>query len=304
MAIPDFKSCLLPVLLLAGDGQEHSIREAYEVIPEQLKLTDSERRQLLPSGKQTVIENRIGWAKTYLVKAGLLESPRRAVFRITNVGVQVLAEKPKQLDPSFLRKFPGFVEFFRGRQASADPEDAALDSSDETPQELLEIGYQQIRRDLADELLGHVRRAAPSFFERLVVELLVRMGYGGSLKDAGEAVGRSGDGGIDGIIKEDRLGLDAIYIQAKRFGDGNPVGAKDVRDFVGSLVGKKASKGVFITSSSFTKDAKHYIKTIGHNVILIDAEMLANLMIDFGVGVSTVSTYEVKKVDADYFVEE
>lgn len=302
MAIPDFKSCLLPVLLLAGDGQEHSIREAFEVIPEQLKLTDQERRQLLPSGKQAVIENRIGWAKTYLVKAGLLESTRRSVFRITDVGVQVLAKRPKQLDPSFLRQFPGFVEFFRGRQASTTVDTDLQDTSDATPQELLESGYQRIRTDLAEELLASVMRSTPAFFERLVVELLVQMGYGGSLRDAGQAIGRSGDGGIDGIIKEDKLGLDVIYVQAKRW--TNSVGSSEVRAFIGSLVGQNATKGVFITTSTFTRDASESVKGIAHKVILIDGAMLADLMIDYGVGVSTVTTYDVKKVDADYFLEE
>ena len=306
MAIPDYQTIMLPLLRLAEDKQEHSIREAYDSIANLFQLSEGERRQPLPSRQQPIIENRVGWARTYLAKAGLLESTRRAHFRITELGLEVLSQNPPGIDVQFLRQFPAFVEFTKirkdgdgGREPQAEEE--GTDSS-RTPQELLEYGYQRIRSDLAQELLSQVKQASPQFFERLVVELLLRMGYGGSRRDAGEAIGRSGDGGIDGIIKEDRLGLDVIYIQAKRW--EGVVGSKEVRNFVGSLVGQKANKGVFITTSGFSRDALDYVTTIGHKVILIDGETLAQLLIDSDVGVSGVISYEVKKIDTDYFAEE
>jgi restriction system protein len=294
---------MLPLLRFAADRSEHPIREAIDHISDLFNLTQEERRSLLPSGQQPVIDNRVGWSKTYLKKAGLLESPKRGHFKITDLGIEALNQNPTAIDDLFLEQFPAFVEFKKARKREGGEQlDEFPGGLSQTPQELLEAGYQRIRSELADEVLASVMQASPAFFEKLVVELLVQMGYGGSLKDAGEAVGRSGDGGIDGIIKEDQLGLDAIYIQAKRW--SNVVGAKEVRDFVGSLVGQKANKGVFIATSSFTRDARDYVTTIGHKVILIDGDMLARLMIDHGVGVSTVSTYAVKKVDADYFTEE
>lgn len=302
MTIPDYKASFLPLLRLASDEKEHPIREAYEAISDVFNLSAEERRTLLPSGKQAIIENRVGWAKTYLAKAGLLESTRRSYFKITNLGLQVLARNPAQIDPNYLKQFPSFLDFINQRNEGAEAAQALLGSSEQTPEELLESGYERIRSELMDDLLASVMQASPAFFERLVVDLLVRMGYGGSLRDAGEAVGRSGDGGIDGIIKEDKLGLDAIYVQAKRW--SNSVGSGEVRAFVGSLAGQKANKGVFITTSTFTRDATDFVKNVQQKVILIDGPMLADLMIDHGVGVSTVTTYDIKKVDADYFVEE
>jgi restriction system protein len=303
MGIPGFQEIMLPLLEFAQDGNEHSVREAYDYISDVFELTDAERNELLRSGQQPVIENRVGWARTYMTKAGLLESARRGHFRITEVGEQTLARSPARIDIAFLRMFPPFVEFIGKRGAGAGQRTPTEDEpASQTPQDLIELGYESIRGDLAEQLLATVRAASPGFFERLVIELLLRMGYGGSRLDAGEAIGRSGDGGIDGIIKEDRLGLDVIYIQAKRW--SNTVGAKEVRDFVGSLVGHSASKGVFITTSDYSADARNYIKTIGHKVILIDGERLAGLMIDHDVGVATVSTYDVKRLDADYFIED
>ncbi len=302
MPIPDYKQIMLPLLMFAADKDEHSRRETTDHLASLFNLSEKERGRPLPSRPQSLFGNRVDWALAYLKKAGLLEPTRRSFFRITELGSDVLRKNPTKIDREFLKQFPRFVEFVGQRKSGGEAEDEILGGSDQTPQELLESGYQSIRVELADELLTLTRQSTPGFFERMVVELLVHMGYGGSLKDAGEAVGRSGDGGIDGIIKEDKLGLDAIYIQAKRW--SNVVGAKEVRDFVGSLVGQKANKGVFITTSSFTRDAEEYVKTIGHKVILIDGEMLADLMIDHNVGVSTVSSCEVKKVDADYFTEE
>ena len=288
---------------MAEDEQEHSIREAIDGIADLFKLSEQERKELLPSGQQYIVDNRVGWARTYLKKAGLLESPRRSYFEITNLGRSVLKKNPSGINIKFLEQFPLFIEFRNTKKERGEHEEREVESSSsQTPQELLEYGYQKIRKDLAQELLSFVKQSSPRFFEKLVVELLLAMGYGGSRKDAGQAIGQSGDGGIDGIIKEDKLGLDVIYLQAKRW--EGVVGSKEIRNFVGSLVGQKANKGVFITTSGFTKDALEYVKTITHKVILIDGEMLTQLMTENDIGVSKVISYDVKKIDSDYFVEE
>lgn len=300
MPLPDFQSIMLPLLKFTSDKKEHSIREVIEYLANLFKLNEQERKEFLPSGQQYVFDNRVGWARTYLKKAGLLESTRRSFFRITDLGLDVLSKNPQEINVKFLEQFPQFVEFRNLRREKE--EERQEEGLEQTPQELLEYGYQKIKRDLSQELLNLVKQSSPRFFEKLVVDLLIRMGYGGSLKDAGKAIGQSGDGGIDRIIKEDKLGLDVIYIQAKRW--DNVVGSKEVRNFVGSLAGQHASKGVFITTSSFTKDALDYVKTIPHKVILIDGEMLAQLMIENDIGVTKVTSYDIKKIDSDYFEEE
>ncbi len=303
MTIPDYQTIMLPLLKIAGDKKEHSIREAIDHIGNLFKLSEQERKEVLPSGRSYIIDNRVGWARTYLKKAGLLEDTRRSYFRITDKGAEVLAKSPTEINIKFLQQFSEFNEFRKKKDEGEEEQEQVIqEETSQTPQELLEYGYQKIKRDLAQELIELVKKASPRFFEQLVVELLLKMGYGGSLKDAGKAIGQSGDGGIDGIIKEDKLGLDVIYIQAKRW--ENVVGSKEIRNFVGSLVGQKANKGVFITTSGYTKDALEYVKTITHKVILIDGEMLSQLMIENNVGVSGVINYEVKKIDSDYFVEE
>ena len=302
MTIPDYQTIMLPLLKFAGDKKEHSIREAIDSIADLFKLSDEQKKDVLPSGRSYIIDNRVGWARTYLKKAGLLEDTRRSYFKITDKGSEVLTQSPKEINVRFLQQFPQFMEFRKRKdEEETEQERVIQEEATQTPQELLEYGYQKIKRDLAQELIESVKKASPRFFEQLVVELLLKMGYGGSLKDAGKAIGQSGDGGIDGIIKEDKLGLDVIYIQAKRW--ENVVGSKEIRNFVGSLVGQKANKGVFITTSGFTKDALEYVKTITHKVILIDGDMLSQLMIENNVGVSAVINYEVKKIDSDYFVE-
>jgi len=301
MPIPDYQSIMLPLLKFAGDKKEHSIREAIEHIANIFNISEEERREVLPSGQQYIIDNRIGWARTYLKKAGLLESTKRSYFKITDLGLEVLQKNPKEINVRFLEQFPQFIEFRNLRKEKGE-EVKEEENLTQTPQELLEYGYQRIKKDLASELLNFVKKSSPRFFEKLVVDLLIKMGYGGSLKDAGEAIGQSGDGGIDGIIKEDKLGLDIIYIQAKRW--ENVFGSKEVRNFVGSLVGRHASKGIFITTSSFTRDALDYVKTIPQKVILIDGETLAHLMIENDVGVSKITSYDIKKIDSDYFEEE
>lgn len=304
MPIPDFQTVMLPLLTFTGDNKEHSLREAIEHLGHHFGLTAAERQELLPSGAQAIFDNRVGWAKTHLLKAGLVESPRRSIFNITKQGQQVLAQNPQQLGINFLRQFAGYAEFLK----PASDHDAAntapqpIDQSQATPEEILEGSYQNIRRTLAQELLQRIKTSPPAFFERLVVELLVKMGYGGSLKDAGKATRLTNDEGIDGIIKEDKLGLDVIYIQAKRW-ESQAVGRPDIQSFVGALDGQRANKGIFITTSRFADTAVEYVKTITKKVILVDGEQLANYMIDYGLGVSTFAVYELKKIDNDYFGE-
>lgn len=304
MAIPDYQTVMLPLLECLRDGKEHSLGEAVDAVSDHFRLSAEERQQLLPSGASTVIGNRVGWARTYLKKAGLLESPRRGFFRLTERGHDVVKGKPERVDVKFLERYPEFVAFRavrHDRPASNGSADADLDDN-ATPEEALEAAYQRVRATLEVEVLERVKTASPAFFERLVVELLVAMGYGGSLRDAGQAVGRSGDGGIDGIIKEDRLGLDALYIQAKRW--EAPVSRPEIQKFAGALQGHRARKGVFITTSSFTKDANEFVRMIDSKIVLIDGETLATLMIDHNVGVSAVRSYDLKRIDSDYFSED
>ncbi|MDJ1174672.1 restriction endonuclease [Roseofilum capinflatum] len=310
MAIPDFQAILLPLLKLAGDQKRHSMQEAIQYLANTFQLTNEERKELLPSGKQAVFDNRVGWARTYLKKAGLLESPARSFFQITNRGVDLLQTNPSKINTAFLKKYPEFRKFQMGnpsKDKSASDNDANLSisegegqgSNQQTPEEILEYSYQELRSALAQELLEKVKSCSPSFFERLVVELLVKMGYGGSIKEAGRAMGKTGDEGIDGMIKEDRLGLDRIYIQAKRWQDS--VGRPEIQKFVGALAGQGANKGIFITTSRFTEQAKTYSPKNDTKVVLIDGAELAEYMIDFDLGVSTVSEYKLKKIDTDYF---
>lgn len=303
MSIPDYQSIMLPLLEFAGDEREHTVREAIEVLAAQFGLTEQERKMLLPSGQQAIFDNRVGWARTYLKKAGLLESPRRGYFRITSRGVEVLRAKPPTIDVAFLEQFPEFVEFrSRRREAEVSPTELLEKIQEtQTPEEVLERAYQDLRRELARELLEYVKKCSPQFFEQMVIDLLVKMGYGGSREDAARAIGRTGDEGIDGVINEDRLGLDTLYIQAKRW-DG-VVGRPEVQRFAGALQGQRARKGILITTSRFSEEAREYAARIDSKIVLIDGERLAELMIDYGVGVSRVASYEIKKIDQDYFTE-
>jgi restriction system protein len=299
MAIPDYQSIMLPLLKLAGDRKEHSLREAIEALADEFKLTDEERKELLPSGRQATFDNRVGWARTYMKKAGLLESMKRGYFEITERGLDVLRQNPREIDNAFLRQFPEFIEF----QTPQDKKRIEQDVGDtQTPEEEIEAAYQGVRQELTTELLQTIKSCSPSFFEHLVVDLLVKMGYGGTRKDAGQAIGGSGDGGIDGIIKEDRLGLDIVYIQAKRW--DSPVGRPEIQKFAGALQGQRARKGIFITTSAFTQSAQDYVSRIDSKIVLIDGDTLAQLMIDYNIGVTTVTSYELKRVDTDYFTEE
>lgn len=307
MTIPDYQSLMLPLLQLAADGKEHALRDAVEAVSDRLQLTDAERAELLPSGTARVIASRIGWARTYLKQAGLLDSPRRGVLRITPAGQALLAQTPARIDNTMLDEYESFRAFrARGKpdnQAEAAGASTGPDvlSSEQTPEDAMAQAYERVRKQLETELLDQVKNSSPSFFERLVVDLLVAMGYGGSRLDAGRALGKSGDGGIDGIIKEDRLGLDVIYLQAKRW--EGVIGRPEIQKFAGALQGQRASKGVFITTSGYSKEAIDFAQAIASKIILIDGAMLSRLMVDFNVGVSRLGTYELKRIDTDYFDE-
>jgi restriction system protein len=303
MPIPDFQTLMLPFLQFASDGNEHAMSEARESLAEQFRLTTNERATRLPSGRQAVFDNRVAWAKVYLQRAGLLDSPRRGHFRISDRGREVLHDPPERITVRYLERFPEFVEFrsiAKGKKDTAEPGSPEADG--ETPEETLESAYLRLRSDIAAELLKRVKGCSPKFFEGLVVEVLLRMGYGGSRREAGEAIGRAGDEGIDGIINEDRLGLDVIYLQAKKW-EGT-VGRPEIQRFVGALHGKRAKKGIFITTGSFSSEAAQYVANIDPKVVLIDGQQLAELMIEFNVGVTQMDTYEVKRIDSDYFSEE
>ncbi|MAL95629.1 MAG: restriction endonuclease [Haliea sp.] len=299
MAIPDFQSIMRPLLEHLADGEVHRNRETNEALASHFQLTEDELAEMLPSGYARLFDNRIGWAKTHLKGAGLIESPGRAKYRITQRGLEALAQS-HAINVAYLKQFDDYKQFQSGSKTETTTESTA--STDElTPSEHMEFGYQKIRQELEEELIARIKAASPAFFERLVVELLVSMGYGGSRKDAGETLGRSGDGGIDGVIKEDRLGLDVIYLQAKRW-EGT-VGRPEIQKFAGALQGQRAKKGIFLTTSNFSKEAVEYAMFIDSRIVLVDGEKLAELMIDAGVGVSKVATYEVKRLDSDYFDE-
>jgi restriction system protein len=303
MAVPDFQSLMLPLLRISADGLEHSVAEARDTLAAEFKLSDTDREEPLPSGRQSKFANRVAWARSYLQQAGLLLAPRRGHFQISERGRGVLKAAPQRIDIKFLEQYPEFVEFRTPKPDLTQSQTPApvAETEPDTPEETLEAAHQKMSLGLASELLGRVKAASPSFFERLVVELLLRMGYGGSRRDAGQAIGRSGDEGIDGVISEDRLGLDVVYLQAKRW-DGT-VGRPEIQRFVGALHGKRAKKGVFITTGTFSSEAIAYVEHIDPKVVLIDGRRLAELMMDFDVGVNTVATYSVKRVDSDYFDE-
>ena len=300
MPIPDYQTLMLPLLRLTRDGEEHPFRESVDSLAAEFELTDDERAELLPSGTAHVFGSRVGWARSYLKQAGLLDAPKRGVFRITTEGKALLARNPARVDNNLLNQYESFRAFrARGKEADSTRVTLIELASTQTPEDAMAIAYQSVRKNLEAELLEQVKTSSPAFFERLVVDLVVAMGYGGSRQDAGRAIGRSGDGGIDGIIKEDRLGLDVIYLQAKRW--DNPVGRPEVQKFAGALQGQRASKGIFITTSNYSRDALEYVKVIATKIILIDGDMLTGLMVDHNVAVTRTGTYDLKKIDTDYF---
>jgi restriction system protein len=302
MAVPDFQQFMLPVLQVLGSGEVMKPRAVYCAAAKHFKLSEEEISELLPSGAQTKVVNRAGWALTYLKNAGLVDSPSRGLYQINEVGLGVLRSGPAHINLEFLRRFPKFIEFQKRSRSADDTESVAADKlrpSDLTPEEELERGYAKFRSSLQQELLDRVRTMPPDAFERLVVQLMLKLGYGGTFKEAGKAIGKSGDGGIDGIIKEDMLGLDVIYLQAKRWEAS--VGRPTLQQFAGSLMGKRARKGVIITTSEFTREAEEYAESIDQKISLIDGELLTDLMIDHGLGVSETKSYSIRKVDEDFF---
>ncbi|MBI2730035.1 MAG: restriction endonuclease [Sphingobacteriales bacterium] len=310
MMIPDYQQTMLPLLKFLSDGKPHTTAESVPVIAKHFNLTEEEQNQLLPNLKRTVINNRIHWARAHLKMAGLIENTAKWTIQITERGRQVLDENPSSINIRYLMdKFSDYNEKiksfrYKKKEESLNEEfpSEITENTIQTPEELLESGYIKIRETLEQELLSKLKSVHPSFFERIVVELLVKMGYGGSIQDAGKAIGKSGDEGIDGIIKEDKLGLDVIYVQAKRW-EGT-VGRPELQKFVGALAGQGAKKGIFITTSSFTKDAIDYAPKNETKIVLVDGEKLAQYMIDYNLGVSVQSTYEIKKIDLDSFDEE
>jgi restriction system protein len=304
MPVPDFQSFLKPLLDIAADGNEHSLREAREMISIVFNLSSEELAERLPSGIQTKFENRVAWAKSYFVQAKVLSSPRRGYFKITDRGLELLRRGHDRIDIKMLNQYPEFVEFHAPtKQEKNNTEEVVVEGGGTaTPEEILQQAYKSIRNELAGELLNRIKDNSPQFFENLVVDLMVAMGYGGSRSDAGQSIGQSGDEGVDGIIKEDRLGLDVIYIQAKRW-EGT-VGRPEIQKFVGALQGKRARKGVFITTGRFSDEAIQYVSYIDSRIILIDGKALANYMIDFNLGTAIAASYDIKRIDTDYFTEE
>lgn len=304
MPVPSYEDFMLPLLLLAADGEEHKITEAIDELADQFGVSDADRDIMLPSGTQTRLYNRVTWALTYLTKSLVLEKTGRGRFKIAQRGTEILKRKPKRIDNAFLAQFEEFRAFKNKRSKTrevtqADHAEMDIPEQTLTPLELVEGGYNELRETLADEVLERVRAMKPKKFEQLVVDVLVAMGYGGSQLDAAQVVGKSGDGGIDGVIKEDRLGLDMVYVQAKRY--ENDVGPSAIREFVGSLGEHKASKGVFITCGGFTSGAREAASKAHFRIVLIDGDQLADYMIDHGVAVTDYKTYVVKKLDSDYF---
>lgn len=302
--IPDYQSIMLPLLEFISDGKEYKMRNVTDELALRFGVTEEEQKELLPSGVAPIFYNRTAWAKTYLKKAGLIDSPKQGIVVISKRGLEVIKRKPSSINVKFLKQFSEFVEFQTTKRENETEIEASEEQSIQTPEESLETAYQKIRKSLASELINKVVELSPAFFEKLVVELLVKMGYGGSIKDAGKAMGKSGDEGIDGTIKEDKLGLDIIYIQAKRWKPGNVVGRPELQKFVGALAGQGAKKGIFITTSNFTKEAIEYTPRNETKIVLIDGQQLAQLMIDYNLGCTPQQTYEVKRLDSDYFDEE
>ncbi|MBP6739103.1 MAG: restriction endonuclease [Leptospiraceae bacterium] len=304
MAIPDFQSIMLPVLKFLGDKKDYQSKEIKDYICKEFKLTEEELNQKLPSSNSIpLISNRVAWAEAHMKMAGLIENPKRGTYRITKDGLAVLKNPPETINIKFLNTFDAYKqkrEDWKNKE-SDDSHDIQEENS-LTPDEMVEIGHKKIKNELSTELLLRVKETSPKFFENLVIELLIKMGYGGSLEERGSVVGKSGDEGIDGVIKEDKLGLDIIYIQAKKW-EGN-VGRPEIQKFVGALQGQRAKKGIFITTSSFNENAYEYVSKIDIKVVLINGEELANLMIDYNVGVALKRNYEIKKIDTDFFLEE
>jgi restriction system protein len=313
MPIPDYQSLMRPLLAFASDGREKNINDAINGIADQLNLTSEERTELLPSGKQPIFSNRVHWARTYLDKAGAIKRTRRSHFEITERGKHLLTENPTQINAQVLKQFPEFIAFQTPKSnagvvetdAFSTPDSIAVDFTDSsvTPEEAVQQAETQIFESLKGQLLNRIWELSPGFFERLVVDLIVAMGYGGTRANVVQRLGKSGDEGIDGVVNEDPLGLDVVYIQAKRYAADNTIGRERIQQFAGALVGQGASKGVFVTTSSFSRGAIEYALKVPQRIILIDGKELARLMVQYGVGVRIERTVELKRIDLDYFDE-
>jgi len=310
MTIPDYQDLMLPVLRYAAMGEQR-VPHVSEMIADDLGLSENEREELLPSGRQRILHNRVHWAKFYMSKAGLIDSPARGRFVASEAGKRLLETNPEKLNTQVLLQIPEFAEFYRssnkqntGSTSAETTQNEPVSSETATPEEQIESAYRSLNAALRADLLDRIRENSPAFFEKLIVDLLVAMGYGGSHKNAAEQLGRTGDGGIDGVINEDRLGLDRIYVQAKRYAEENTIGRPAVQGFVGSLVGFGATKGVFVTASSFSSGAINYVKNLPQRVILIDGTRLADLMIEHGVGTRAHRTIQIQRLDEDFFSED
>lgn len=300
MSIPSYQTLMLPLLRLVAERGSLNRADAIQLLANEFKLTDAERRELLPSGKISVIQSRAGWARTYLVKAGLLASSQRGVVVITDRGKKALSEGLQNIDGQYLKQYQEFRDFLSSSNKVGENE-PIVDAAQGTPEEVLDAAYSQLKNQVLSETIDKIKSCSSQFFENLVVDIVVRMGYGGSRSDAGRAVGQSGDEGIDGIINEDRLGLDVIYLQAKRW-EAN-VSRPEIQKFAGALQGKRAKKGIFITTSNFSSEAREYVKNVDAKIILIDGRQLVELMWECNVGLSPIASYEIKKLDLDYFSE-
>jgi restriction system protein len=300
MAIPGFDYFMLPILQKAEDGKEYYFRDVMEEIINETQLTEEERTKLLPSGSTLVVNSRIGWARTYLTKAGLIKKTKRGCFIISQDGIKLLKTKPKEISLKLLDQYNSFKSW--RIHNITDNEKVENINQDITPDELIENELQVIKKQLEDDLLEQLKQVSPSKFENIVVDLLVKMGYGGSKREAAQVVGKTGDGGIDGIIKEDKLGLDAVYIQAKRW--DSQVGRPEIQKFAGALLGQKAKKGVFLTTGTFSNDAFKYAENLDTKIVLIDGHYLTELLFEYNLGVNISKIYEIKKIDSDYFIEE
>ncbi|WP_272029947.1 restriction endonuclease [Oceanobacillus kimchii] len=302
MAVPGYQDFMYPFLQILKDGKEHKLQDLYRDLASYFNLKEDDIAETLPSGKQTLLNNRVGWARTYLSKSGLIRVVRRAVFTITDEGLKVLSDPGvERIDRKFLTRYSTFNEFIN--KANQDTDDNISNTEQKTPLELIDENYNILKKELQEGMLEKILECSPTFFERLIVHLIVAMGYGGSVKDAGAAIGKSGDEGIDGIIKEDFLGLEMIYLQAKRWKKESTVGRPDIQSFVGSLVGKQASKGIFITTAKFSKNAYDYADSIDKRVILIDGQQLTDLMFKYDVGTTNEEVFVTKRLDTDFFEE-
>ena len=302
--IPNYQQFMRPFLEIAqaADGSEVKLRDVINQIADQFNLSDDERSETIPSGKQTVLDNRVGWARTYLTKAGLLEVTRRAHFVITERGITALKDKQVVIDNKYLKQFDEFIAFKDQKNAITNNEiEVTGDIDDITPDEALQLAYKKINESLAQEILERTRKVTPDFFEDLLIELLVAMGYGGAGEGAAHALGKTGDNGVDGVIDQDPLGVDQIYIQAKRYAEGNNVGAGDIRDFFGALNLKRAQKGIFITTSDFTSSAQDTANNLGMRIVLINGKELAMLMLRYNIGSRDEGVMHLKKIDEAFF---